>query len=115
MAHPQQGIGRMDATKLVSAAYLGDFKSRQLNDAGEAEEAMKKLGPMGWQSFRPVVRKTTIGVSAALLLAGNAFAQAAGNSPWENAVNVLQTAFTGPIAKGLALGAIVGGGLPVAL
>lgn len=41
-------------------------------------------------------------------------AQAQGNSPWENAVNVLQAAFTGPIAKGLALVAIVIGGLTVA-
>jgi type IV secretion system protein TrbC len=34
-----------------------------------------------------------------------------GNSPWENAVQQLQTAFTGPIAKGLCLVAIVVGGL----
>ena len=32
-------------------------------------------------------------------------------SPWENAVNVLQSAFTGPIARGLSLVAIVWGGL----
>jgi len=32
-----------------------------------------------------------------------------GNSPWENAVQQLQTAFTGPIAKGLSLVAIVVG------
>src|ERR1700738_1889021 len=75
---------------------------------------MKKLRRMRWQSFRPVFRNTTTAVSAALLLAGNAFAQAAGNSPWENSVNVLQTAFTGPIAKGLALVAIVVGGLTFA-
>src|ERR1700721_1404752 len=31
---------------------------------------------------------------AALLLAAPAFAQGGGNSPWENAVSVLQTAFT---------------------
>jgi type IV secretion system protein TrbC len=36
------------------------------------------------------------------------FAQA---SPWENAVNVLRTSFTGPIARGLSLVAIVVGGL----
>lgn len=41
-------------------------------------------------------------------------AQAQGNSPWETAVNALQTAFTGPIAKGLALVAIVVGGLTFA-
>ena len=33
------------------------------------------------------------------------------DSPWENAVNVLEVAFTGPIAKGLSLVAIVVGGL----
>jgi type IV secretion system protein TrbC len=32
-------------------------------------------------------------------------------SPWENAVTVLQTAFTGTIARGLSLVAIVVGGL----
>ncbi len=34
-----------------------------------------------------------------------------GGSPWESAVQQLQTAFTGPIAKGLCLVAIVVGGL----
>ena len=47
-------------------------------------------------------------------LAAPVYAQAGGGSPWENAVNVLQTAFTGPIAKGLALVAIVVGGLTFA-
>jgi type IV secretory pathway VirB2 component (pilin) len=32
-------------------------------------------------------------------------------SPWEQAVDVLKTAFTGPIARGLSLVAIVIGGL----
>jgi len=32
-------------------------------------------------------------------------------SPWETAVNNLQTSFTGPIAKGLSLVALVIGGL----
>ena len=50
---------------------------------------------------------------AALLLAGPVFAQA-GNSPWENAVNVLQTAFTSTIARGLSLVAIVVSGLTFA-
>ncbi len=47
-----------------------------------------------------------------LLLAAPAFAQA--NSPWENAVNVLQQAFTSPIARGLSLVAIVVSGLTFA-
>ncbi|MYC82107.1 MAG: TrbC/VirB2 family protein [Acidobacteria bacterium] len=38
-------------------------------------------------------------------------AQGLGPSPWLKAVNVLQQAFTGPIAKGLALIAIVISGL----
>jgi type IV secretory pathway VirB2 component (pilin) len=53
-------------------------------------------------------------VAAIACLAAPVYAQGQGNSPWENAVNVLQTAFTGPIAKGLALVAIVVGGLTFA-
>ena len=75
---------------------------------------MKMLRATRWQSLGRFVRIATIAVSGALLSAGNAFAQGGGNSPWENAVNVLQTAFTGPIAKGLALVAIVVGGLTFA-
>ncbi len=43
----------------------------------------------------------------ALLVTESAYAQ----SPWENAVTVLQNSFTGPIARGLSLVAIVVGGL----
>jgi type IV secretion system protein TrbC len=56
----------------------------------------------------------TVGaVLASLLLAAPALAQQ-GSSPWENAVNVLQTAFTGTIARGLSLVAIVVAGLTFA-
>jgi type IV secretory pathway VirB2 component (pilin) len=56
----------------------------------------------------------TLGVIAvSLLLTSPAFAQA-GNSPWENAVNVLQQAFTSTIARGLSLVAIVVAGLTFA-
>ena len=48
-----------------------------------------------------------------LLLAAPAFAQN-GNSPWENAVSVLETAFTSDIARGLSLVAIVVAGLTFA-
>jgi type IV secretory pathway VirB2 component (pilin) len=47
-----------------------------------------------------------------LMLVAPAFAQ--GNSPWENAVNVLQQAFTSTIARGLSLVAIVVSGLTFA-
>jgi type IV secretory pathway VirB2 component (pilin) len=36
------------------------------------------------------------------------------SSPWENAVTVLMTSFTGPIARGLSLVAIVVGGVTFA-
>jgi len=56
-----------------------------------------------------VWRRGALTFAACLLLADDVFAQ--GTSPWESAVQVLQTAFTGPIATGLALVAIVVGGL----
>jgi type IV secretion system protein TrbC len=54
--------------------------------------------------------RVAAGISAllALFLATPLHAQ---QDPWEQAVQVLQTAFTGSIAKGLSLVAIVVGGL----
>ena len=49
-----------------------------------------------------------LAASSLLALATPLYAQA---DPWDQAVQVLQTAFTGPIAKGLSLVAIVVGGL----
>jgi type IV secretory pathway VirB2 component (pilin) len=62
----------------------------------------------------PRIRKIALAVTASMAMAATASAQAGGASPWENAVNVLQQAFTGTIAKGLALVAIVIGGLTFA-
>src|SRR5438445_5852558 len=57
----------------------------------------------------PAARTRYLGRFATLtaILAGSAFA----DSPWETAVTNLQTSFTGPIAKGLSLVALVVGGL----
>ena len=52
-----------------------------------------------------------IGMAAALAAAFESAVIAQGVSPWVQAVNNLQQAFTGPIARGLALVAIVVGGL----
>ena len=55
--------------------------------------------------------------SVAIMLAGFALlplAAHAAASPWENAVTALETSFTGPIARGLSLVAIVWGGLTFA-
>ena len=59
------------------------------------------------------MRSALVVLGFTLLLAAPAFAQQ-GNSPWENAVNVLQQAFTSTIARGLSLVAIVVSGLTFA-
>jgi type IV secretory pathway VirB2 component (pilin) len=51
-------------------------------------------------------------LGAILLVPAAGHAQAA--SPWENAVGVLTTSFTGPIARGLSLVSIVIGGVTFA-
>ena len=58
------------------------------------------------------LRSLLITIGLALLLAAPVFAQ--GTSPWENAVGVLQQAFTSTIARGLSLVAIVVSGLTFA-
>jgi type IV secretory pathway VirB2 component (pilin) len=63
--------------------------------------------------FRRTLLQSSLLVGGTLALAATAFAQT-GSSPWENAVNVLQQSFTGTIAKGLSLVAIVVGGLTFA-
>jgi type IV secretory pathway VirB2 component (pilin) len=63
---------------------------------------------------RSSLRRSSIGgmmiAGIVLIAATPALAQ----SPWENAVNALKTSFTGPIATGLSLVAIVVGGLTFA-
>jgi type IV secretory pathway VirB2 component (pilin) len=60
------------------------------------------------------ISRQALAVGVGLLLAAPAFAQAQGTSPWENAVNVLMTAFTSTIARGLSLVSIVVAGLTFA-
>jgi type IV secretory pathway VirB2 component (pilin) len=57
-----------------------------------------------------VFRNAALTFAACTALADEVFAQST-TSPWTQAVQALQTAFTGPIATGLALVAIVVGGL----
>ena len=72
---------------------------------------------IGLRKIRSIHRTTRLPLSLylsplMLLAAVPAYAQqAGGGSPWENAVGVLEQAFTGPIATGLSLVAIVVGGL----
>ena len=64
------------------------------------------------KTHRHLVRYPLLALLAIVLLPRVAAAQ--GASPWENAVDVLRAAFTGPIARGLSLVAIVVGGLAFA-
>lgn len=61
----------------------------------------------------PSRRPLALAVLALVLVPTSSYAQT-GGSPWENAVSVLMTSFTGPIARGLALVSIVVGGLTFA-
>ena len=66
--------------------------------------------PSGSASRRITTRNLPqlVALTFAFSIASPVFAQ---SSPWETAVNNLQTSFTGPIAKGLSLVALVVGGL----
>jgi type IV secretion system protein TrbC len=61
-----------------------------------------------WARSRPLTR---LAVPLSLLFALPLYAQSTGSDPWDNAVNVLKTAFTGMIATGLSLvvASVVGG------
>jgi len=61
----------------------------------------------------PWQRVFTLAAAAIVLVPTFSYAQA-GGSPWENAVTVLMTSFTGPIARGLSLVSIVVGGITFA-
>jgi type IV secretory pathway VirB2 component (pilin) len=73
---------------------------------------ISKMKPLWRKTSRLRFIRQVIAAGAGRLLAAPVFAQ--GNSPWENAVNVLQQAFTSTIARGLSLVAIVVAGLTFA-
>jgi type IV secretory pathway VirB2 component (pilin) len=77
----------------------------------ERESLMKRVLGNCLASFW--LRSPVVAICLVLFLAAPAFGQQ-GNSPWENAVNVLMTAFTSTIARGLSLVAIVVSGLTFA-
>lgn len=71
------------------------------------QSELRRLTDRNIERFRALQRHLLFG----LLLAFNATTTYAQSSPWETAVQNLQTSFTGPIAKGLSLVALVIGGL----
>jgi type IV secretion system protein TrbC len=84
----------------------GENSSRQWFVLGQ-EIAMRYL-----RRLRKPLVGTVVLVASSLVLCASLHAQ--GNSPWENAVNVLELAFTSTIARGLSLVAIVVSGLTFA-
>jgi type IV secretion system protein TrbC len=75
--------------------------------------ALDRWIPRVRRRLAPWRRPLALAAAALLLVPASSYAQA-GGSPWENAVSVLMTSFTGPIARGLALISIVVGGLTFA-
>ena len=65
------------------------------------------------RGHHPWRRVLMLALSAIVLVPASSYAQS-GGSPWENAVTVLMTSFTGPIARGLSLVSIVVGGVTFA-
>ncbi len=59
---------------------------------------MKLLSKLNGSRLRECAKCAAM-LALGFALAVPAYAQAGGTSPWENAVNVLQQAFTGTIAK----------------
>src|SRR5260370_31093720 len=91
------------------AAY---FSSRKRGSTlREKKDPMRRLPPLApkWRAPKSAIRAGLTLVLTFIIAPVPLLAD--GTSPWESAVNVLQAAFTGPIARGLSLVAIVVGGL----
>src|SRR5260370_19941562 len=73
--------------------------------------AIRHAGRTARRILKTPIRPHLLGAVLVLLAAAPVYAQATSGSPWENAVPVLQAAFTSTIARGLSLVAIVVGGL----
>jgi type IV secretory pathway VirB2 component (pilin) len=62
-------------------------------------------------AIRAVIRRVWIALVTLVMFPTLSFAQTTGSSPWERAAANLEASFTGPLARSLALVAIVIGGL----
>jgi type IV secretory pathway VirB2 component (pilin) len=83
------------------------FTQKEHQGVSMEQSENRRLTNRNTERFRALQRPLLFG----LLLAFNAITTYAQSSPWETAVQNLQTSFTGPIAKGLSLVALVIGGL----
>ncbi len=97
----------------LGPASLGGNKAGKPQNIAEGRKSHMKEVSNKASRYTQFARNL-VAVAVGLMLAAPAFAQAQGNSPWENAVGVLQQAFTSTIARGLSLVAIVVSGLTFA-
>jgi len=90
---------------------MRDYSCTQVGSSFTTDSSSERGNRM---RVKRITSAATVRIIAIMLgFAVPAFAQA-GGSPWENAVTVLRNSFTGPIAVGLSLVAIVLGGLTYA-
>ena len=87
--------------------------NKQLTTISSGRSAERTTTYWGRRGGRVVLLVSIFALSAAELMAQVVppVTPSAGASPWLNAIAVLQDAFTGPIARGLSLIAVVVGGL----
>ena len=89
--------------------------NKQLTTISSGRSAERSTAYRRWRrGGRVVLLLSIFALSAGELMAQAAPAvpvSGAGASPWLQAIDVLQSAFTGPIARGLSLIAVVVGGL----
>jgi type IV secretory pathway VirB2 component (pilin) len=110
----KQGLGSACCVEVSPGGNnSGENSPKVIDLRRNAQRRYPKMTPL-WSKtlrFRKILRQLAA-AALGLLLAAPAFAQ--GASPWENAVGVLQQAFTSTIARGLSLVAIVVSGLTFA-
>ncbi len=86
--------------------------NKQLTTISSGRSAERRTTYWGRRGGRVVLLMSILALSAAELMAQTPpVTPPAGTSPWLQAIDVLEDAFTGPIARGLSLIAVVVGGL----
>jgi type IV secretory pathway VirB2 component (pilin) len=111
---PHQACGVVNADRIESArSPTGGWSLRNERERGEAMVHVDRyLRASGVQRRQHLWRRALVlAIVVIMFVPASSYAQA---SPWENAVNVLMTSFTGPIARGLSLVSIVVGGVTFA-
>ena len=89
--------------------WRGPWRSNDTSIEGSTREGRRKHSTFGTRTCASKVSRIAIVLAVTvLLLPASAFAQ---QSPWERAASNLEQTFTGPLARSLALVAIVIGGL----